>query len=175
MLKSQRPTPHHTHSVVTATVAAAILLACADGAPDVATRPARARTEPACRMTLTGPAGSRVTLSGDNLVGTKRRDAPTLAIAFAPLEFAPGIDAAGQVVSATYALTVGHSPLVAPVEVTIPYDSAQVAPGTRVRLVRSDLARNSAWSVVERAKLHDGWMTAETRESSLYRVITTAP
>jgi hypothetical protein len=108
-------------------------------------------------------------------MGTKRSDAPLVEIAFAPLERAPVLGETGQVVSATYALTMANSPLIAPVEVTIPYDSAQVAPGTRVHLVRSDLAQGSAWSVVDRAKIHDGCVTAETREPSLYRVIATAP
>jgi hypothetical protein len=175
-MKHQRQSIRSSRIALSASFVITTLIACGDaGLGSTAHAWRCVETRGQCRLTLTGPAGSRVTLSGDNQPGTNRNDAPPLELAFAPLEHVPASALPGRPVSPTYALTLKTNELAAPVEIAIPYDKSQVGPGARVQLLRSDGISAATWYADAQAAERDGVMTTETQRAGRFRVVAIGP
>jgi hypothetical protein len=98
---------------------------------------------------------------------------------FAPLDRVLPPAPAGRAVSATYALTYSEPPrsvaVHAPLEVRIPFDSAQLRAGAPVVLLRSELPAAASWVPDPLATVHKGFVTTRVTRPSLFLVVTPTP
>jgi hypothetical protein len=129
-------------------------------------------------LTVTGPAGARVTLSGDSRQ-SNREVLRHVSLTFAPLDRTAPPTSAGRAVSATYALTYrGPSrpkAVHAPLDVSIPYDSEQLRSAAAVVLLRNELPTAAGWVPDPLATVHKGFVTTRVTRPSLFLVVTPTP
>jgi hypothetical protein len=131
-------------------------------------------------VTVTGPAGARVTLSRDSRQ-TNVEIPRNIALTFAPLDrVTPPPAPAGRAVSATYALTYSGrrlrpTAMPAPLDVFIPYDSKQLRASAPVVLLRSELPAAASWVPDPLATVRRGFVITRATRPSLFLVVTPTP